>query len=106
MTKHWWALLAILTALVALACLGCPPRPVGPPDSQDGGPLLDPLDAAATCGTACEHWRELGCPEGSGSPRATCEEVCDNIQRSGILAWDLDCRSRITSCSQLDQCED
>lgn len=76
------------------SCLPAPPRPPIP-DTGDG-----------TCDTACARLRELGCEEARPTAEgATCERVCLNVQTSGIVSWDLSCRTRVTACAQVDSCE-
>jgi hypothetical protein len=96
-------LCALLTALL-VGTSACPPGPgpVPPAPPQDAG-----LDAsAATCGSACDRWRELGCEQAEDTADgATCEDVCDNIQSSGIIEWDLACRASVADCAAIDACE-
>lgn len=72
------------------------------------GPLPGPVDppAVPTCETACDRARVLNCayahPTAAG---ASCVEVCENVQTSGFLKWDLGCRSVAASCAAIDACE-
>ena len=72
------------------------------------GPLPGPVDppAVPTCETACDRAAELGCaharPTAAG---ASCVEVCESVQASGFLRWDLRCRSVAASCTAIDACE-
>lgn len=92
-----------ILALVSGAILGactctCTPPPRPPPSPA---PDLD-----ATCAVACARLRELECPDAEATPNgASCEAVCENVQGSGIVAWDLSCRARATSCAAVDSCE-
>lgn len=92
--------LALVTGLLVAGCpLPGPPEPPGPPPG--------PHPQGATCVTACAKLNELGCPEGEPTPDGkSCEAVCENVQASGIISWNLDCRSVITECGQTDSCED
>lgn len=100
----------IIAALIFGLCLGVtcePPPPVPPPvPTQDAAPppapiadagsddgeaaddMLPPEDAATACGRACARLRRLDCPGGEGSPGgASCEEVCEHQNSSGIGSW-------------------
>ena len=92
-------LIAPLTPLLLLVLLGCPPPPK-PPCS----PLPPPV--SPTCGDACSHWRSLGCAEGDASPGgASCEQVCANLQASGIVSLDLACSVAVENCGSIRTCE-
>lgn len=86
---------------LSLALLaGCPPQPPTPPPQ----PELDAGDG--TCDSACAKLRELGCAEAKPTAEGnTCEQVCLNVQSSGVVSWNLGCRSKIASCAQIDSCE-
>lgn len=88
--------LGILAVGVLVAC---PPPPEPTPEPEpDGG--------AATCASMCQHWAALGCEEAEPSPGGVpCVEVCLNVQGSGVLLWDLECRSRVDRCEDIDECE-
>jgi len=74
--------------------------------------VTDPAmpDAAApsgdvTCADVCAKYRALGCPEGNPTEEGdACEAVCENVQASGIVKLDLDCRANIASCAEIDEC--
>jgi hypothetical protein len=86
---HLWAL---------VLCVACPtpPKPPAPP----------PAPGAATCADVCAHLTELGCDAARPTAKgATCLDVCRNVQASGIVSWDLDCRLRSPSCGEADSCE-
>lgn len=88
-------------ALLLAGLAGCPPKPPTPPTppERDAG--------AATCSDACTHLAALGCKEGKPTPEgSTCAEVCENVQSSGVISWNLGCRTHIESCAQVDDCED
>lgn len=95
------AFAAFALALVLSAC----PKPVPAPVTPDGS------DAAVACVGGdlvcayCRHMRELGCPEARNTPAgATCETVTANVQRSGIIAMDLACRTEAGTCKKADEC--
>ena len=97
------ALCALLTASL-LSTTACPPKPVPvpPTPTADGGAP----DTDADCNSVCDRWRDLGCSEADPTPEgARCEEVCENVQGSGIVRWDLDCRASVASCADIDACE-
>ncbi len=90
----------IVLALLASSLLltACPPpQPVTP------GPT--PEEAEADCSSACIHYRKLGCEEGENTnDGATCEDVCENFQASGMIVMDLDCASKVTTCDAINEC--
>ena len=95
-----------LSLLVALAVLGTsacmPPPPEPPPTILDAGSVAE----EPTCRGACDRWRALGCAEAEDTAGGgTCEQVCENVQTSGIIEWDLACRSSVTDCGAIDACE-
>jgi hypothetical protein len=77
----------ILGFSLGLSCATIPPAPEG-----------------ASCATACIRATQLKCsfaqPTDNG---AICETVCKNAQQ--IYIWDLNCRTKATSCSAIDNCE-
>jgi len=85
----------VLAVVGALLIMGCPPPP---PD--------DP-DPTVSCEATCAHWEELGCAEAEPTPGgATCTEVCENVMHSGgLMYWNLDCRSVVSDCAEIDDCE-
>lgn len=92
----WAALLAMLGALLYLAT-GCP-APAPPP------PV--PAPGAATCADVCHRYQQLGCLAGQPTPHgASCEAVCLNVQASGAIRWNLDCRAGAATCAEADRCE-
>jgi len=81
--------------LILFLLTGCPqpPRPVPPP-------------GAATCADVCKRYEALGCPAGKPTPKgAPCVAVCENVQTSGVLKFNLECRVRAASCADADHCE-
>jgi hypothetical protein len=90
----------LLGALLFVAA-GCtwPPVPIPgptPTPSPDGG---------ATCATACEHLGSLGCKAATPTAKgATCTEVCQNTESSGLVAWGVDCVVQASTCEAADAC--
>lgn len=84
---------ALLWGLVVFACASTTPEPDG-------------AKRGASCASACTQLRYLSCeaaePTGEG---ATCEEVCETVQKSGVIHWDLGCRSKAKTCEAIDACE-
>lgn len=103
--------LEIVALAFALLAGGCPKDPV--PPTPDAGEPDDP-DAArpATCAGWCDNARRLGCDAAKPTPGKTCGgkecscvAVCENMQSSGIAAFNLQCRARARSCAAADACE-
>lgn len=79
------------TLLFVFAC--CHPRPPTPPPGT------------ATCADYCNRLAQLKCPDAKPTAEgATCEAVCQNIQESGIVDLNLDCRIEAASCAAADAC--
>lgn len=94
-----------VAVVIAAAFIACPkptPDPTPPtPDANDSGPT-----GPVTCKEVCAHYRQLGCKEGDPTPKgATCEQVCDNFQTSGVAKWNLPCRLGVKSCAETSACE-
>lgn len=87
------ALRLLLLAIFVSACSAVP-APSPKPEPK------------ATCADVCARGVGLGCafalPTEGG---ATCVEVCNNVQSSGIIEWDLECRASAASCEAVDLCE-
>lgn len=78
---------------VFLACATTPP-----------GPSPDPQEA--TCAGMCARMAALDCPAAQDTPNgATCVQVCENVQATGIARWDLECRVAAPTCEAIDNCE-
>lgn len=92
-------------ALFLLAICSCHRGPC----SSVPGPTpraMSSAAAAAPCAAVCAHMRTLGCAAATPTPKgASCEEVCITVQTSGVVAWDLDCRSKAPTCDAIDACE-
>jgi hypothetical protein len=89
-----------LLFLIALVACTPAPAPTNPkPDAVEAG-------TGFSCETACARWAELGCEEGKPTPNgASCAEVCSNLVYSGVVELNLECRSRVAKCSEIDECE-
>lgn len=85
--------------ICAIGAVGCPPTPPpNPPSAPDAG--------AGSCPLVCDHLRALSCPGGAPTPEgATCEQVCQTIQESGIVHWNLTCRAAASTCAAIDACD-
>lgn len=99
-----------LAALLLFAC-ACP-KPIPPPGPippvVDGGVTEEETDAdeaARPCLAACRRLIKLGCEAGKPTPEGTsCTRVCENVQSSGIVTWNIDCIKTATSCKAADEC--
>lgn len=96
MVVAWLACIVLLWSCTPPAAAPtAPPVPLPAPGTED-----------ADCFTVCEHLRDLGCEQAEPSPGgASCEDVCDNVQSSGVITWNLSCRASIADCNKLDHCE-
>ena len=88
--------LAIIIGSSAVGSAGCPPPPP-----------MDPVPTA-TCAETCAHLEDLGCDEAKPSPAGeSCVAICENVMASGgLMYWNLDCRVAVSSCDDIDACED
>lgn len=69
-------------------------------------PIPTPPAGPYSCETACERGADLGCAYAAPTPAgASCGEVCRNVQSSGFLRWDLECRTLAPSCEAVDNCD-
>jgi hypothetical protein len=85
----------LLAFVLALACSNPTPKP---------DPPVPP--APATCADVCQHMSALGCPSGLPTPRGIpCTTVCENVQTSGNMTWNLDCRAHALTCDAADACQ-
>jgi hypothetical protein len=93
--------IAPILALLILGCgNGCGPAPTPVPPPV---PEPTPTPVETTCEAVCAHGDQLGCDW--AATQANCSEVCNNVQASGILRWDLDCRIKAETCAAVDECE-
>lgn len=91
--KHFTLALAFLALSQIMGCASCEPKPTPhPPTDTD------------QCPAACEHLRELGCPEGDPlEDGTTCEKFCIDTQEAGH-GLNPTCVKDITSCEEIDNC--
>lgn len=65
---------------------------------------LAPLPKQSDCDLACERMRDLSCPESEpDSEGQTCEQVCENAQKSGIIDLNPSCRAKQQSCEAMEE---
>ena len=97
----------VLTLAATPWLVGCPPEPVTPTPTPDSGVEPDSDEARnATCSKWCAHAAELGCSSAKPTPKGgSCTAVCENVQSSGIVRWNLVCRVKAKSCAAADVCE-
>ena len=89
------AYVALAMALV-LFVVGCTVQPV---------PVDPPLPPSG-CARVCERLAELKCPEAEPTPEGqTCEQVCDNVQASGIVQLNTGCIANAASCDAALECQ-
>lgn len=82
------------------SCGGTPQIP-DPKPVPDLPPFEDP-----TCEDACRKLQSLECQAGEETEDgSSCEEVCENLQESGIVSWDLQCMTEIENCDQVANCD-
>ena len=92
----------LLTLILVFFLASCTFPPSPGPEPEPPNPPVEP----ATCEGFCEHGETLGCEWTKPSPEGTtCVEVCESVQNSGIVTWDLECRVAAKSCEEVDQCE-
>lgn len=90
-------LMAMLNLVPFVLVVGCPPPT--PPE-----PPLDPNDPSATCDTACENMRAMGCTGWLSTPKGGyCVDVCKNAAANAI-AWPVSCLSASKSCDEANRC--
>lgn len=92
---------------------GCPkpsPTPIPPPIPEpqvwDAGdePIAPPIEY--TCADLCKHMFDLHCMGAEPTPNgATCLDVCQNLQTSGVVVLDLKCRTKARTCAAIDACK-
>lgn len=100
----------LLAGVLMTAYFGCwkphPPEPTSEPDRPCEGDCPKPPTGDPSCETACTRARDLGCSWVKDTAEGgTCEAVCKNVQDSGIVKWNLACRTQATSCAEIDLCE-
>jgi hypothetical protein len=96
--KRTISLLAFVILGTVPGCLAC----------CKPGPVPGPVEPGndATCETACARLEALGCEAAKPTPGGEeCASVCANAQASGIVKWDLGCRTEASTCDAADDCE-
>ncbi len=91
-----------VVVLVAFALAGCPAQPPKPPPTEEP----DASRPTGTCASACENMRRLGCELGKPTPNgASCESVCDRVQReNGGAGFNVHCLARASACAGAEAC--
>lgn len=57
------------------------------------------------CDKACSRVRSLGCREALPTAGgATCEQICETVQESGIVVWNLGCFESAPDCQTVAAC--
>jgi hypothetical protein len=96
--------LATFVLLIFLA--GCPkpfpPTPPGPGTTDAG---TDAEEAKRPCLAACRRLSKLACESARPTPEgASCTLVCENVQASGVISWNIECIRKAESCAAADLC--
>lgn len=99
-------------AIALLTLIGCAcPKPIPPPGPSpvvDAGVPEEETDAdevTRPCLAACRRLIKLGCEAGKPTPEGTsCTRVCENVQSSGVVSWNINCIKTATSCEAADEC--
>lgn len=90
------------SAFVAIVLASCTFNPLPPPKPVP----IDPT-GEATCSTACDRAREIGCSWASPTPEgASCETVCNDVMHTAGVHFNLSCRTGAADCFVADGCED
>jgi hypothetical protein len=91
-TFRSWSRVALAAVTVSGACGTVPPAPT-------------PAPVAYTCDTYCANALRLGCSFAQPAPGdgATCADVCRTA--TGVVRWDLACRSTSPTCDAINSCE-
>lgn len=99
--------------LLALSACQVGPFPRPPPQPEPPSPWDYPTDAApapeedsgSPCAAACVTLARYGCEESKPTAGgATCTQVCENIESSGVVSMNPDCVSHAESCSIARAC--
>ncbi len=91
-----------VSLVVVMALTSCTPKPPVPP--QPIPPTAD-SGAEVTCADACRHLSSMMCPNAEPTKKgATCVEVCENVQSSGVMKMNLRCLVTSSSCKAADEC--
>lgn len=90
--------------LLCLGCQGCQPKPVPPPNPPPAA-VDGAVPVSCTCAGYCENLSRHFCKGAEPTPAgASCLEVCNNTQQSGIVQHDLCCRQTAGTCSAIEAC--
>jgi hypothetical protein len=82
-----------------------PPAPPAPPTPPQTVDAASPTPSVYTCTTVCTNLKNRKCKGANKTVKGSaCVDVCQNVQDSGILTWDLKCRSTQTTCAAIDAC--
>jgi len=83
----------------------CPQPNPKPNPKPNPDVITPPIPEVSPCSTACIHFHELKCPEGDPTnDGASCETVCQNMQSTGMIVYDLACAAEVKSCAAIAQC--
>jgi hypothetical protein len=101
------ALVLSVTLLVSTCQTGPFPKPTPQPEPidpwPDGAAPARDGGTPAGCAAACDWWTVHDCPEAKPTAKgATCVEVCQNTEDSGVISLGLDCV--VHADSQADPC--
>lgn len=94
--------LVVMTTVIVAVLTSCTPRPPVPPQpippNSDSGTEI-------TCADVCRHLSGMMCPSAEPTKNgATCVEVCENVQSSGTMTFDMKCLITAPSCKAADEC--
>lgn len=68
-------------------------------------PPFPPYRPGTTCAASCAHRAELGCLDATPSPKgATCETMCEDVNKSGLAKWPTDCLVVTRTCDEGRSC--
>lgn len=102
----------LLAGWFVASLAGCPkpsPTPVPPVPPMPNPYVVDagePPTVEYTCADMCSHLFDLKCPGAEPTASgATCLEVCQNVQSSGVVAFNLRCRVNARTCAAADACK-
>jgi hypothetical protein len=91
--------------LAFLVCASCLLGGTCKHDVTDVRPKPTDAGSPSECSAACKHLRELGCEEGKPTPAgASCEDVCNNVERSGTVTLHPACVIHIKHCNEIQSC--
>ncbi len=102
--------LFLACALLAQACaVGPSPKPTPQPEppSPWDNPPPEARDAAPSsgCAAACQRLASLGCQESQPTAKgASCVDVCQNAEDSGVISLGPDCIVHADSCASAKAC--